>query len=66
MPYGFPFQKMQDLYDSLQGAEFQLPAPGDVKTLAKPVQGKGFTLKNPMVIQPMEGCDSDEGGAPTD
>lgn len=66
MPYGFPFQKMQDLYDSLKGAEFQLPAPGDAKTLAKPVQGKGFTLKNPMVIQPMEGCDSDAGGAPTD
>ena len=25
MPYGFPFAKIEDLYASLQGAEFQLP-----------------------------------------
>ena len=66
MPYGFPFQKMQDLYDSLKDAEFQLPAPGNVEVLKQPVQGDGFTLKNPLLIQPMEGCDADQGGAPTD
>lgn len=66
MAYGFPFQTMQDLYDALDGAEFQLPAPGSVETLKKPVQGDGFVLKNPMLIQPMEGCDADATGAPTD
>lgn len=66
MPYGFPFQTAQDLYDSLNNEAFQLPPEGDVKLLAQRVQGDGFTLKNAMVIQPMEGCDGDAGGAPTD
>ncbi len=66
MPYGFPFRSAQDMYDSLKNEAFQLPPQGDVKVLSERVQGDGFPLKNAMVIQPMEGCDSDEGGAPTD
>ncbi len=66
MPYGFPFETAQDLYDSLKNAEFQLPPQGDAGSLTKRVQGDGFTLKDAMVIQPMEGCDADVDGSPTD
>jgi len=66
MPYGFPFQNIQEIYDSLKGEAFALPPQGNVRVLCERVQGDGFTLKNAMVIQPMEGCDADAGGAPTD
>lgn len=36
----------------------------DVSVLAAPVEGKGFTLKNAIAIQPMEGCDGTTDGAP--
>lgn len=36
----------------------------DVSILAAPVSGKGFSLKNAMIVQPMEGCDGTIDGAP--
>lgn len=36
----------------------------DTSVLAMPVNGRGYTLKNAMVVQPMEGCDGDGDGAP--
>lgn len=65
MPFGFPFSNVQEMYDSQKGP-YKLPPQGDVSVLTRPVQGRGFTLKNAMVIQPMEGCDADHTGAPTD
>ena len=65
MPFGFPFSNVQEMYDSQKGP-YKLPPQGDVAVLTRPVQGRGFTLKNAMVIQPMEGCDADHTGAPTD
>ena len=65
MPFGFPFHSAQELYESQKGP-YPLPKQGSVDILKKPVQGKGFTLKNAMVVQPMEGCDGDHSGAPTD
>lgn len=65
MPFGFPFRSVQELVKSLKGP-YALPPQGDVSILTKPVQGKGFSLKNAMVIQPMEGCDGTNAGAPTD
>lgn len=42
----------------------EMPARGDVSILAKPVQGDGFTCKNAIAVQPMEGCDGTKDGAP--
>lgn len=36
----------------------------NIGILAKPVNGKGFTLKNALAIQPMEGCDGNADGTP--
>lgn len=33
----------------------------DVSILSAPVQGKGYALKNALVVQPMEGCDGEDG-----
>lgn len=44
--------------------ECALPYSDDLSILTKPVSGRGFELKNAMVIQPMEGCDGTAGGAP--
>ncbi len=65
MPFGFPFHSIDEIYSSNHG-EYRLPQQGNVEILKKPVHGKGFTLKNAMVVQPMEGCDADANGAPTD
>ena len=64
MPFGFPFHSAQELCDSLKGP-YALPPQGDTAVLTRPVQGKGFALKNAMVVQPMEGCDGTTSGAPT-
>lgn len=66
MHFGFPFQSLADVYASCADSPYPLPERGDVSILARPVLGEGFTLSNALVVQPMEGCDADEGGAPTD
>ena len=66
MPYGFPYKSLEDLYEGSLAAPYPLPAPGDPSVLLEPVIGGGFALRNALAIQPMEGCDSDEGGAPTE
>lgn len=44
--------------------ECALPCSEDVSILTKSVRGSGFDLKNAMAIQPMEGCDGTDKGAP--
>ena len=41
-----------------------LPYSEDVACLSEPVELAGWTLPNALVIQPMEGCDSDDAGRP--
>ena len=66
MPQGFPYKDLTQLYKAVEGEAFQLPRLGKVEALKKPVHGEGFEMKNALVVQPMEGCDADENGAPTD
>lgn len=40
------------------------PYSEDLSVLTAPVSGRGFTLKNAIAIQPMEGCDGTYDGAP--
>ncbi len=66
MQYGFPFHSLEELYRAAEGSPFALPRPGNPAALGKPVRGINFELKNALAVQPMEGCDADETGAPTD
>jgi len=66
MPFGFPYKSIEDIYRDNSSLPYPLPQPGDPSILLKPVQGMGFALHNALAIQPMEACDSDPGGAPTD
>ena len=66
MQYGFPYHTLDEVYQAAEKTPWGLPRPGRLETLGRRVKGDGFELKNAMAIQPMEGCDADEGGAPTD
>lgn len=66
MQYGFPYKSIDDIYIENSGRKYPLPVAGDVSVLSSPVDGDGFTLANALAVQPMEGCDSDDSGAPTD
>ena len=66
MQYGFPYHSLEEVYRAAERTPWGLPGPGTVGTLARRVKGDGFELKNALAIQPMEGCDADEGGAPTE
>lgn len=45
-------------------AECALPISSDFSALKREVRGRGFALKNPLFIQPMEGCDGLANGSP--
>ncbi len=45
-------------------AQEGFPYQDDLSILTAPVIGNGFTLKNAIAIQPMEGCDGTTDGAP--
>ena len=66
MQYGFPFHSLDGVYARAAKGPYPLPAPGEVSLLGRRVRGPGFELKNALAVQPMEGCDADGGGAPTD
>lgn len=59
MNYGFPYRTIEELYAVVR----ELPRPGDVEILNRPVKGLNFRLRNALAVQPMEGCDA-ENGAP--
>lgn len=47
---------------------YQFPSSADLSILTKPVTvpGEGITLRNPLVIQPLEGADFAPDGSPTE
>ncbi len=66
MSYGFPYKSAQELKDDLIKNSISLPWSDDLSVLGVEVAGKNFSLKNAMVVQPMEGCDGTIDGTPTD
>ncbi len=52
--------------DDLRKALAPLPVSGDLSILKRSVAGANFLLPNPLVNQPMEGCDADPDGSPTE
>lgn len=66
MQYGFTYHSLDEVYQAAAKTPWGLPQPGKLETLGRRVKGDGFELKNALAVQPMEGCDGDEGGAPTD
>ncbi len=66
MAHGFRYKNIEELYSDCEHSGYALPKPGAVEVLSRRVTAGGLDLKNAFVAQPMEGCDSDRGGAPTE
>lgn len=56
----FSYKTLEEIYAACPA----LPKPGDPAILSRPVRAAGVSLKNAIAIQPMEGCDGDDTGAP--
>lgn len=64
-----PWEKMtlktiEDLQERAAALHIRLPLSEDTGLLSRPLDVAGKTLANRFVIQPMEGCDSNEHSAP--
>ncbi len=60
----FDLKTVADLRAELERIGAQLPVSEDFAVLGEPVAVGGRRLANRFVVQPMEGVDSEEGGAP--
>ena len=61
-----PFQigTLNELREEASRLMLDLPVSSDVAVLGNPVLINGLNIPNRLCVQPMEGCDADEEGAP--
>ena len=62
----FKFQSLDDVKQKINELGVNIPISEDLSPLSTPVKAAGITIPNRFAIQPMEGCDSDEGGKPSE
>src|SRR5690554_3631594 len=60
----FRFTQWSQIEAKLAELGLSLPRSPDLSVLTRPVELAGRTVPNPLLIHPMEGCDSDELGRP--
>ena len=60
----FHYNTIYDVEKETTGLGVSLPLESDLSRLAEPLAIKGHTVANRLAIQPMEGCDGREDGAP--
>lgn len=62
----FKFQSLDDVRQKLHELQVSLPLSADLSILSTPVSVGVHTIPNRLAIQPMEGCDSDADGTPSE
>jgi len=62
----FNFKTLDDVRQKLHELQVSIPLSADLDILSTPVSFGGHTIPNRLAIQPMEGCDSDAGGTPSE
>ncbi len=62
----FNFKTLDEVKQKLHALDTNIPLSDDLSVLSTPVTAAGITIPNRLAIQPMEGCDSDEGGKPSE
>ncbi|NSW94925.1 MAG: hypothetical protein HPY62_09505 [Bacteroidales bacterium] len=62
----FSYYKKEDLLKKADELKISLPYSEDISPLSWPLNVNGFRIQNRIVVQPMEGYDSDNYGAPSD
>lgn len=62
----FKFATAAELLDKAHGLNVDIPFTDDLSPLWQPIEVAGRRVANRLVIHPMEGCDADEAGAPSE
>ncbi|HOE11719.1 MAG TPA: FAD-dependent oxidoreductase [bacterium] len=62
----FNFSNINDLQEQIRFLGLDLPIVRDIGILGEPFQAGRFRLPNRLAIHPMEGCDGESNGAPSE
>ena len=62
----FKYSTKDNLIQKAKGLGFDLPFSDDITFLLNPVSVAGFHISNRLVVQPMEGYDSENSGSPSE
>jgi 2,4-dienoyl-CoA reductase-like NADH-dependent reductase (Old Yellow Enzyme family) len=62
----FSYSSLDELRSDISEMGLNLPATDDVSVLFKPLSIYGKEVQNRLVVQPMEGCDGEEDGSPSE
>lgn len=62
----FRFNSLDELNDKIRQLNVNITLGTDVTPLAKPLKAGGLTAPNALAILPMEGCDSNPDGSPSE
>ena len=62
----FTYRSLGELVEAVLRRGLDLPVSEDLAILGRPINFGRLTAPNRLVVQPMEGCDATEQGAPTD
>jgi 2,4-dienoyl-CoA reductase (NADPH2) len=62
----FRYKTRDDLIQKAKELELDLPYSDDITPLLQPYQLAGFSVSNRLVVQPMEGYDSENDGSPSE
>lgn len=60
----FHYSSIAEIREKANAADLQLPLSDRTEVLFTPAQAQGLRFENRFVIQPMEGCDATDAGAP--
>ena len=62
----FSYSTLDELRTDISAMGLELPASDDVSVLHAPISIYGKTVPNRLVVQPMEGCDGEVDGSPSE
>jgi len=62
----FSYRSLEELVEAVRRRGLDLPVREDLSVLGGAVRWGRLTVPNRLVVQPMEGCDGTDEGAPTD
>lgn len=60
----FHYKTLKEMKEKMNDLEVEIPLSENTDILMKKVKKAGLEFQNALAIQPMEGCDAAEGGAP--
>lgn len=61
----FHYHSLDELKEKLEALKLQLPLSENLSALAVPLEVNGKIIHNRLAIHPMEGCDANEDGTPS-